>query len=483
MFRLRAKKSFETANERLLAIDRLDQQSAEFLLVKPEISIGSDDTNDIVIRSPTVSRRHAKLVRQQAHYELTDLGSTNGTLVNSRRIVSPASVAPGDEMRFGDVRLVLANLSAGGGQASSLKGMGSRRFSGRGAFELALAAFFIGFGIAQYLAYMLYHEQNRLILAEAVPLPRIEATNKASAPAPFYTTTPAGSFEASAPRSNTHASSPSIAPEASVPVITTVPTATPESNFSLGESRHPESHSYGSKPLRNELAGAMAVARLLPGSGRASGELAPAFRLQNTHGEWVSFPSLRGKVVLLNFWATWCPACRKEMPSLEGLYGRLHAEKGFALLTVSVDQQGAAAVGPFLDRTGYDFPVLLDQTDQVSSQYNVSGIPATFLIDGDGELFGTLPVALIGRIRKYFQRSKSSFRSRENFFGLDNHFIRSMFPRRSNSWASRSRDSRKAGCAIRSSAGALLERLCFYSCRNEYATSPDGAACVLGLAY
>jgi peroxiredoxin len=258
-------------------------------------------------------------------------------------------------MRFGNVRLVLANAPTADGQASSIKSTLKRGLSGRAAFELALATFIIGFGIAQYLAYMLYHEQNRLILAEAVPLPRIEATIKASPPAPFHTTTPAG------------------------------PTATPESSFSHGESRHPESRSYESKAPQDELAGAMALARLLPGSGRAAGELAPAFKLQNTYGEWVSLPSLRGKMVLLNFWATWCPACRKEMPSLESLYRKLHAEKGFVVLTVSVDQQGTAAVRPFLDRTGYDFPVLLD-TDHVSSRYDVSGIPATFLIDGDGRI-------------------------------------------------------------------------------------------------
>src|SRR6266849_10356694 len=142
MFRLRQRRQSEIASERLLGIDRLDAQSGEFLLVKPEITIGSDDINDIVIRSPTVSRRHAKLVRRQGHYELTDLDSTNGTLINSRRISAPTVVEPGDEVRFGSVRFVLANLSTGGGQAGSLKETGKRRLSGRFAFELALVAFF-----------------------------------------------------------------------------------------------------------------------------------------------------------------------------------------------------------------------------------------------------------------------------------------------------------------------------------------------------
>jgi peroxiredoxin len=357
MFRFHQRRKSGTANERLLGIDRLDAQSGEFLLVKPEISIGSDDINDIVIRSPTVSRRHAKLVRRQGHYELTDLTSTNGTLINSRRITAPTVVEPGDEVRFGSVRFVLANLSTGGGQAGSLKKAGKRTLSGRLAFELALAAFFIGFSIAQYLAYLLYHEQNRLILAEAVPLPRVETTNK-GAPSPSLSTpTPARSFDVSA------------SPIARAPISP------------------PESRSYKPKsPPVDELAGAMALARLLPGSGRGAGEMAPAFRLQNRNGEWVALSSFRGKVVFLNFWATWCGACRSEMPSLEALYKNFRNEKSFAVLTVSVDQQGTETVRPFLDRTGYDFPVLLDQTNQVSSEYGVSGIPATFLIDGSGKI-------------------------------------------------------------------------------------------------
>src|SRR6266849_1101700 len=126
MFILHQRRKLVTANERLLGIDRLESQSGEFLLVKPEISIGSDDINDIVIGSPTVSRRHAKLVRRQGHYELTDLDSTNGTLINSRRISTPTLVELGDEVRFGSVRFVIANLSTGG-QAGSLKETGKRR--------------------------------------------------------------------------------------------------------------------------------------------------------------------------------------------------------------------------------------------------------------------------------------------------------------------------------------------------------------------
>ncbi len=74
------------------------------------------------------------------------------------------------------------------------------------------------------------------------------------------------------------------------------------------------------------------------------------------------------------------------MPSLENLYRNHRRDSHFVVLTVSVDQQGLSAVQPFVQRTGYDFPVLLDQSNQVSSEYNVGGIPATFIIDGAGEI-------------------------------------------------------------------------------------------------
>jgi len=73
------------------------------------------------------------------------------------------------------------------------------------------------------------------------------------------------------------------------------------------------------------------------------------------------------------------------MPSLENLYKNFHNDH-FVVLTVSVDQQGLTAVQPFLQRTGYDFPVLLDQSNEVSTAYRVQGIPATFIIDGTGRI-------------------------------------------------------------------------------------------------
>ena len=77
-------------------------------------------------------------------------------------------------------------------------------------------------------------------------------------------------------------------------------------------------------------------------------------------GSEVALDTIRGKVVLLNFWATWCGACRSEMPSLENLYRDFHHYPDFAVLTVSIDQRGKPAVAQFMASNGYNFPVLLD---------------------------------------------------------------------------------------------------------------------------
>lgn len=90
-----------------------------------------------------------------------------------------------------------------------------------------------------------------------------------------------------------------------------------------------------------------------------------------------------GKVIFLNFWATWCPPCRAEMPSIQKLYEQL-VHEDFVILAVSVDKEGEPVVRPFLDQTGYTFPVLLDPRGKAASKYGVRGIPATFIINRDG---------------------------------------------------------------------------------------------------
>ncbi len=89
------------------------------------------------------------------------------------------------------------------------------------------------------------------------------------------------------------------------------------------------------------------------------------------------------KLRLVNVWATWCPTCRDEMPSMERLYRELRGQD-FEILAVSIDAGGAKAVAPFLRAYGLSFPVLLDPEVSVKKPYGVTGVPESFIIDKAG---------------------------------------------------------------------------------------------------
>ncbi len=118
----------------------------------------------------------------------------------------------------------------------------------------------------------------------------------------------------------------------------------------------------------------------------AAGGTAANFTLQNLDGQKVSLAALRGKVVFLNIWATWCGPRREEMPSLETLYDEFKNNKNFVILAVSQDTKGRQAVLPYIQKHGYHFEVLLDPKNKVGDAYNVSGVPETFIIDRQGRI-------------------------------------------------------------------------------------------------
>jgi peroxiredoxin len=109
----------------------------------------------------------------------------------------------------------------------------------------------------------------------------------------------------------------------------------------------------------------------------------PEFTLKDLSGKTWTFAELRGKVVLVNFWATWCPPCRKEMPDLETLYGRF-GSKGLVVLGISDEE--AAKVEPFIRERKVSFPVLLDPGRKVNEMFVVEGIPKSFVFDREGKL-------------------------------------------------------------------------------------------------
>ena len=113
----------------------------------------------------------------------------------------------------------------------------------------------------------------------------------------------------------------------------------------------------------------------------------PEFSLKDLNGKRVGIKQFKGKIVLLNFWATWCAPCKEEMPSMEVLH-RQFRDKNFALLTVSVDYGGVKSVQEFINKHQYTFPVLLDPKCEIFDLFKVKGIPTTFLVDKKGKMIG-----------------------------------------------------------------------------------------------
>jgi peroxiredoxin len=107
------------------------------------------------------------------------------------------------------------------------------------------------------------------------------------------------------------------------------------------------------------------------------------FTLTDLDGKAWNLKDLKGKVVLLNFWATWCPPCRKEMPDLEMLYRRFGAQ---GLIIIGIDDEETETVKPFIAQQGITYPVLLDPGRKVNTLFQIEGIPKTFVYDRDGKI-------------------------------------------------------------------------------------------------
>ena len=142
--------------------------------------------------------------------------------------------------------------------------------------------------------------------------------------------------------------------------------------------------------LLQGLAAIPAAALLLHGRGACAGsalkDAAPDFSLEDLDGHIHALSNYRGKVVLLNFWASWCPPCRLEMPSIERLY-QLKMKRPFMVLGINqgeTSENAFASLGLFKPMP--TFPILLDSKSQVAKSYAVQGLPSSFLIDKDGRI-------------------------------------------------------------------------------------------------
>lgn len=214
---------------------------------------------------------------------------------------------------------------------------------------LALIAFVVGFGIARYFEGRVHQEQNRLLVAAPVPLRSLHTQESLA--------------------SGTDSNQAPIDSEASAPATTSDSSSEPETRAA------PDDHD-----------AATALAKLIPNASPHVGEMAQDFKLPDSDGKQVSLSDYRGKVVLLNFWATWCGICQGEMASLESLYREFNDRQEVEFLTVSIDEEGWSKVTPFIKSGGYDFPVLSDPESRISTAYQIHGIPTTFIISRDGRI-------------------------------------------------------------------------------------------------
>jgi peroxiredoxin len=116
------------------------------------------------------------------------------------------------------------------------------------------------------------------------------------------------------------------------------------------------------------------------------GQPAPAYVSSGMAGDTVSLAALRGKVVLMNVWATWCGPCRKEIPELRAIHAT-YKDRGLQLIGVSVDADGSDdAIRAFLKDFKMDYTIWRDPNEVVSATFRMAGVPATFLIDRQGVL-------------------------------------------------------------------------------------------------
>jgi len=118
----------------------------------------------------------------------------------------------------------------------------------------------------------------------------------------------------------------------------------------------------------------------------------PEFTLETPDGEERSLESFRGRLVLLNFWASWCGPCGVEKPSMVNLYSKLKDE-GLTIIGINL-QENASTAKSFMDKHDITYPVLLDKSGNVAGKYGVRGIPTTYIIDQSGKALGGVSGAL-----------------------------------------------------------------------------------------
>jgi cytochrome c biogenesis protein CcmG/thiol:disulfide interchange protein DsbE len=141
-------------------------------------------------------------------------------------------------------------------------------------------------------------------------------------------------------------------------------------------------------PVILVLALLMPLAVLAPLACAQTGKQAPNFSLQTGSGSTVELAKLKGKVVVVNFWATWCGPCRVEIPGFVSVYEK-YKNKGLEIVGISLDQKGWSALRPFIERNKITYPVVLDNGEVASRYGDIRSIPTTFIVDRKGNIVDT----------------------------------------------------------------------------------------------
>jgi len=135
---------------------------------------------------------------------------------------------------------------------------------------------------------------------------------------------------------------------------------------------------------------------------------APAFSLASRAGGQVSLADLKGQVVMINFWASWCGPCRQEFPALDQIYAK-YRPMGFTLVAINVESEKADAE-KFLATTPASFPILFDPDNSVSGKYGVSAMPTTILVDRQGRVRWQHRAYKPGDEAKYIEQIRAALR-------------------------------------------------------------------------
>ena len=129
-------------------------------------------------------------------------------------------------------------------------------------------------------------------------------------------------------------------------------------------------------------------------SGLAVGDLAPDFELMTMDGETVRLSDYRGQRVFVNFWATWCPPCRAEMPDMQKLYEQQEVPVEILAVNLTASEKSEENVAEFVEDFGLSFPILMDTNSETATKYKVKAVPASYMIDSTGRIAFVAPGAM-----------------------------------------------------------------------------------------